>query len=266
MARGPLIAPGFIDVHLHGFGGFDATGDSAALAGMARGLLGHGVTSFVPTAPSLALAELPRFVGRVRDFAAAAPADGAEPLGANLEAVPRAARKGAHEPSLLREPADLGDPLLDAIGTGLRIMTVAPELPGRSRSSPRLASRGVAASLGHSESSLDEAPGELFMNAPTALHLFNAMSVLGHRRRPTLAAAALARDDAYVGSSRTGFHVHPRAVAAHRPREACKSPPAGQRRAAACGLGDGDAASAGWRSACAVGARRSRARTRSLAR
>ena len=52
-AAGPLYAPGFIDVHVHGWGGHDATGDAAALAGMARALLRKGVTSFLPTAPAL---------------------------------------------------------------------------------------------------------------------------------------------------------------------------------------------------------------------
>ncbi len=63
---GPFVAPGFIDVHVHGWGGHDATGDAAALSGMARALLRHGVTSFLPTAPTLHEGELPRFAGRVR--------------------------------------------------------------------------------------------------------------------------------------------------------------------------------------------------------
>ena len=73
-AAGPLIAPGFIDVHVHGWGGHDATGDAAALSGMARALLRQGVTSFLPTAPTLAEAELPRFADRVRDWMPAAQA------------------------------------------------------------------------------------------------------------------------------------------------------------------------------------------------
>ena len=51
-AGGPVIAPGFIDVHVHGWGGHPATGDAAALSGIARALLRRGVTSFLPTAPS----------------------------------------------------------------------------------------------------------------------------------------------------------------------------------------------------------------------
>ena len=49
---GPILAPGFVDLHVHGWGGHDATGDAAALSGMARALLRQGVTSFLPTAPA----------------------------------------------------------------------------------------------------------------------------------------------------------------------------------------------------------------------
>ena len=80
-AGGPVIAPGFIDVHVHGWGGHPATGDAAALSGMARALLRRGVTSFLPTAPSLATDELPRFADRVRAWMPSAPDEGAQPLG-----------------------------------------------------------------------------------------------------------------------------------------------------------------------------------------
>src|SRR5512135_2263784 len=64
-ADGPYLAPGYIDVHVHGWGGHDATGDAAALSGMARALIRQGVTSFLPTAPTIPEAEIPRFADRV---------------------------------------------------------------------------------------------------------------------------------------------------------------------------------------------------------
>ena len=84
-ADGPYIAPGFVDVHVHGWGGHDAMGDRAALDGMARRLLRRGVTSFLPTAVTAPLDELAGFADRVRAWSPDAPADGAEPLGFNLE-------------------------------------------------------------------------------------------------------------------------------------------------------------------------------------
>ena len=130
-AAGPLLAPGLIDVHVHGWGGHDGTGDAEALSGMARALLRQGITSFLPTAPSLPEPEIPRFAARVRDWMPSAPADGAEPLGFNLEGPFIApARKGAHDPALLRTPENIDPAVVDASLDGLRIMTIAPELPG----------------------------------------------------------------------------------------------------------------------------------------
>ena len=150
-AGGPIVAPGFIDLHVHGWGGHDATGDAAALSGMARALLRHGVTSFLPTAPSLAVAELPRFAERVRAWMPDAPEDGAQPLGFNLEGPFLApARKGAHDPALLRTPADVGADAIAPLLDGLRVMTLAPELPGALALIERLAGLGIAVSLGHS--------------------------------------------------------------------------------------------------------------------
>jgi len=208
-AAGPFVAPGFIDVHVHGWGGHDATGDAAELSGMARALLRQGVTSFLPTAPALAADELPRFADRVRAWMPDAPADGAEPLGFNLEGPFLApARKGAHDPALLLTPAELDPRTLERVLEGLRIMTVAPELDGSLALIARLASLGIAVSLGHSAATLEEAQAGFAAGARTTTHLFNAMSGADHRA-PGLAAAALGDDAAYTELIADGFHVHP---------------------------------------------------------
>ena len=206
---GPLIAPGFIDVHVHGWGGHDATGDADALSGMARALLRRGVTSFLPTAPTLPEAAIERFAGTVRRWIPRRPSDGAPPLGFNLEGPFLApGRKGAHDAALLRTPAGIDPAILDAVLDGLRVMTVAPELPGALALIGRLADEGIVASLGHSDATLDQALAGYAAGATGTTHLFNAMTGVDHRS-PGLAVAALTTDPAWVELIADGHHVHP---------------------------------------------------------
>ena len=208
-AAGPIYAPGFVDVHVHGWGGHDALGDADALSGMARALLRRGVTSFLPTAPTIPLDDLPRFADRVRGWMPAAPADGAQPLGFNLEGPFLAPERcGAHDPTLLRTPAAMDDAFLDPLLDGLRVMTVAPELPGAIALIARLAAHGVAASLGHSQATVEQARAGYAAGARSTTHLFNAMSGVDHRS-PGLAVAALLDDAVYVELIADGNHVHP---------------------------------------------------------
>ena len=80
----PYLAPGFVDVHVHGWGGFDAMGDGAALDGMARALLRRGVTSFLPTGVTSPLPVLHAWAESTRTWLRQPPADGAQPLGVRL--------------------------------------------------------------------------------------------------------------------------------------------------------------------------------------
>ncbi|MFP5343408.1 MAG: N-acetylglucosamine-6-phosphate deacetylase [Candidatus Limnocylindria bacterium] len=209
LAGGPYLAPGFVDVHVHGFGGHDAMGGLDALDGMARALLRHGVTSFLPTAVTAPLAALIGFTARVRDWLPGAPADGAEPLGANLEGPFLAeARRGAHDPAHLLDPADVDAADLARLADGLRLITIAPELPGALDRIGWFAAHGVAVSLGHSAATPAEARAGYAAGATGTTHLFNAMTGLDHRS-PGLAAAALLDDDAWVELIADGFHVDP---------------------------------------------------------
>jgi len=206
---GPFIAPGFVDVHVHGGGGHDAMGGGAALDGMARHLLGHGVTSFLPTAVSAPLGALVAFAGSVREWAPVAGTDGAAALGFNLEGPFLApSRRGAHDAAALRVPADVPRADLEPLLDGLRLITVAPELPGALELIGWLRDRGVASSLGHSDADLDQARAGFAAGATGTTHLFNAMSGIDHHR-PGLAVAALDEDRANVELIADGEHVDP---------------------------------------------------------
>lgn len=205
----PYLAPGFVDVHVHGWGGHDAMGDRAVLDGMARRLLRRGVTSFLPTAVTAPLGELLAFADRVRRWLPDAPADGAEPLGFNLEGPFLAdARRGAHDPSHLLVPADVPRPTLEPLIDGLRLVTVAPELPGAIDLIDWFRERGVATSIGHSAATLEEARSGFAAGATSTTHLFNAMSRIDHRS-PGVALAALLDDAVFVELIADGIHVHP---------------------------------------------------------
>jgi N-acetylglucosamine-6-phosphate deacetylase len=205
----PYIAPGFVDLHVHGFGGFDAMDGADALSGMARALLRRGVTSFLPTAVSAPLDGLVAFATTVRDWMADAPADGAEPLGFNLEGPFLApARRGAHDPAHLLAPADVPRAALDPLLDGLRLMTVAPELDGARELISWLTGRGVVVSLGHSEASVEAAVAGYGAGATSTTHLFNAMRGIDHRS-PGLAAAALTEERVCVELIADDMHVHP---------------------------------------------------------
>jgi N-acetylglucosamine-6-phosphate deacetylase len=206
---GPYIAPGFVDVHVHGWGGHDAMGDAAALGGMARALLRHGVTSFLPTAVTAPMADLAAFADRVRTWLPDAPPDGAEPLGFNLEGpFLAAARRGAHDAAHLQDPAAVAQPELQPLVDRLRLLTVAPELPGATDLIRWLHDQGVAVSIGHSAAALEEARAGYAAGATSTTHLFNAMTGIDHRA-PGVAVAALLDDEAYVELIADGIHVHP---------------------------------------------------------
>ncbi|MCJ7709697.1 MAG: amidohydrolase family protein, partial [Chloroflexi bacterium] len=180
-ASGPLVLPGFVDVHVHGWGGHDAMGSSADLDGMARALLRHGVTSFLPTAVTASLDTLREFADRVRGWMPVAPLDGSAPLGFNLEGpFISPSRKGAQNPAFIADASAVAFESLAPLLPGMKVMTVAPEIPGGLGLIGWLAANGVAPSLGHSASTVDQARAGYAAGGRTTTHLFNAMTGVAH--------------------------------------------------------------------------------------
>ena len=205
----PYIAPGFVDVHVHGWGGHDAMGGRAALDGMARGLLRRGVTSFLPTAVTAPLPDLAEFAETVRAWRPTAPDDGAEPIGFNLEGPFLAeSKRGAHDPAHLIAPSSVDAADLEPLLDGLRVITIAPELPGAIELIALLDGRGVIVSLGHSAATAKQAEAGYVAGARSTTHLFNAMTGVDHRH-PGLAVAALLDDNTWVELIADGIHVDP---------------------------------------------------------
>ncbi|MFP4058253.1 MAG: N-acetylglucosamine-6-phosphate deacetylase [Candidatus Brocadiia bacterium] len=169
--QGLVLVPGFVDIHCHGCGGGRAT-DADGLAKMAAFQARHGCTAFVPTAQSLE----PGWLGLVEQ-ARRSPLEGARVLGAHVEgAYVNPACLGGLRPDLARRTFAEGelDPLLDAWGETIALMTLSPEIPGGMELIRALVARDVVASVGHSCVTWDQFQEAVAAGLAHATHLFNA--------------------------------------------------------------------------------------------
>lgn len=206
-AGGLYISPGFVDVHIHGYLGADASdGDPAGLGKMASGILKNGVTSFLPTTMTVPWEQLEAAFGAIRAFMAeSAEADfaAAQALGCHAEGpFINPVRKGAQAADAILPP-DAGKllPWADVI----RLVTLAPEMPGAADCIRILRGR-MRVSVGHTDADYDTVMEALHAGADHFTHTFNAMTGLGHRA-PGTAGAALT-SDAYCELIADTFHVH----------------------------------------------------------
>ncbi len=207
------VVPGFVDTHVHGGGGASYTDrytDSQGIARAAAFHLGHGTTT---TLASLVTASPAELVAGVRALAAAA-RDGTV-AGIHLEGpwLSRA-RCGAHDAAQVRapDPAEI-DAVLTAGGDAIRMVTLAPELPGADAAIRRFVDAGVVVAVGHTDASYQETRGAIAAGATVGTHLFNAMPPL-HHREPGPVLALLQDPRVTCELIADGVHVHPAMVAA----------------------------------------------------
>lgn len=210
---GALVIPGLVDIHVHGCAGADfSDGDYAGLVRMARYLARRGVTSFAPasmTLPYDALDKAFRAAARLRREGLA---DGARLMGVQMEGPFLSREKrGSQNPAYLRLPDwDRFLRLYDAAEGLLRIVDVAPELPGAVEFTRR-ASEKCRVSVAHTAAGYDQAAAVFDAGATHLTHLFNAMSGI-HHRHPGPIGAASERENVTAELICDGIHVHPSAV------------------------------------------------------
>jgi N-acetylglucosamine-6-phosphate deacetylase len=204
-----VVVPGFVDIHVHGGGGFSySTEDFEHVSGTVAFHRGHGTTT---TLASLVTASPPDLLEQVRVLADATH-DGVI-AGIHLEGPwLSSARCGAHDVNQLREPdpAEL-DALLAAADGTIAMVTIAPELPGADTAIERLVDAGVVVAIGHTDANYEQTKRAVQMGATVGTHVFNAMRPL-HHRDPGPALALLEDPRVTVELIADGVHVHPALV------------------------------------------------------
>lgn len=222
-AHGLILAPGYIDLQVNGGFGLDFTSLPASsfpsgLETVAKGLVQQGVTSFCPTLITTTPANYAQLVPLL---APTGISGGAENLGGHLEGpFIHPLKAGAHDSSHFLQPPITCDLVSRVYGPFLektvRMVTLAPELPGMDQVIPWLKGLGIQASLGHSTATVEISQNALKWGAKGLTHLFNAMPSF-HHRDPGLVGllgspCSTVGSRPFYGMISDGVHVHPNSV------------------------------------------------------
>jgi N-acetylglucosamine-6-phosphate deacetylase len=211
---GATLAPAFFDVHNHGAAGHDVMeATPEALTAMGRFLASHGTGSYLATTVTAPVDATLRSLAGLARLIAHPPAPDEPltwPIGIHLEGPFLSHNKrGVHPPALLLEPdMALFDRLYDAAEGHIRLMTLAPELPGAIEFAAHATARGVRVSIGHSNATAAEARAVIAAGAVSATHTFNAMRPLDHRE-PGILGVVLTDDSLFAELICDGIHNTP---------------------------------------------------------
>ncbi len=216
------IMPGFIDTHIHGAGGFDAScplEDNSSLAQMSLVLARRGVTSFVPTVVAQERNDMLENLAALVKMMST-PCPGADAVGIHIEGPFLNPEKRGSQMDIC--PIDLGftRELLAAGGGLVKRMTFAPELPGALNLIEMLVTAGVSPSMGHSAAGEADTLRAIEAGARCCTHMFNGMPPL-QQREISLTSVALTDDRVTTEMITDGRHIHPRMV-----NLACRCKPA----------------------------------------
>lgn len=214
-----ILAPGFLDIHIHGGAGMDVMRTPPSeLPRFGKFLMSHGVTSYFPTTVAAPLDATCAALGQLADAIEAAQdsqrdAPHARPLGIHLEGPFLShKRRGVHPPENLLNPTlEIFDRLWQAARGHIKMLTIAPEIPGAMEVIPEAARRGVCVSIGHSDAELPIAKRAVAAGARHATHTFNAMRPLDHRD-PGIIGEVLSDDSITADIIADGIHVSPEVV------------------------------------------------------
>jgi N-acetylglucosamine-6-phosphate deacetylase len=213
-----ILAPGLLDLHVHGAVGYDLMqDDEAGRAAFEKFLVRHGVTSYCPTTLTASLEDTLRALERLGRAVEQAERDGENsrscPLGVHLEGPFLShLRRGVHPPECLLPPTlDTFKQFWQASLGKIKVMTIAPELPGALEVIAEATELGVCVSIGHSDATLEQAKAGIAAGGRHATHTFNAMRPLGHRD-PGIVGEVLSNVAITADIIADGVHLHPSIV------------------------------------------------------
>ena len=212
-----VLAPGFIDIHMHGGTGVDLMrASSSDFPRLGKFLATHGVTGYFPTTVAAPIDATCAALGRLADAIEAAADDKspqARPLGIHLEGPFLShKRRGVHPPENLVAPTlEIFDRLWQAARGHVRMLTIAPEIDGAMEVIAEAARRKVCVSIGHSDAQMPVAQAAVKAGARHATHTFNAMRPLDHRD-PGIIGEVLSDDSISADIIVDGIHVEPHVV------------------------------------------------------
>ena len=207
-ATGLIVAPGYMDVHVHGSAGHDTMdGTREAIEGMARFFATRGVTSFCPTTLTVGAEAIMTSVRAVHDCQRNPIEDGAQPLGVHLEGpYIDAAKKGAQPEEHVRTASVRDYKEFFSLGN-IRAITFAPEIEENKELIAFARSRGAAAVVGHSSATYEQLAEAVKLGLNHATHTFNQMEGL-HHRKPGTVGGVLLLDEIYAEFIADGVHLH----------------------------------------------------------
>jgi N-acetylglucosamine-6-phosphate deacetylase len=211
--HGATLAPAFFDVHLHGAAGHDvmeATPD--ALNSVGNFLATRGVGHYLPTTVTAPIEKILFSLDGIANAIESQSTTGARPIGIHLEGpFISHIKRGVHPPDLILNPSvELFDRFYQAARGHIKLLTIAPEVPGAIETIAHAVSLGVRISLGHSNATLAEAQAGAAAGAHSFTHTYNAMRPLDHRE-PGILGLALT-GPLYADLICDGVHVAPEAV------------------------------------------------------
>jgi N-acetylglucosamine-6-phosphate deacetylase len=211
--EGLFIAPGLIDQHLHGGGGVEVmAGNAGSLADLCRYNATRGVTGFLATTMAGEAEQLQAVARAYRELAVAG-YKGARCLGIHLEGPYLAPDfRGAHAEALLRLPSRAELESLQLLSdSGIKMITMAPELPGALEVAAASTKMDIRCSIGHSNADYQMAMKALGAGYSCVTHCFNQLRPLRHRD-PGVLGAVLTKDEFFIEMIVDGIHLHPATV------------------------------------------------------